>query len=94
MSVRIELARARSRRAIPGAGDAVWEILLDIADAGALKTSAVGAATAIAPTTALRHIRSLEISGLIQRRGDPSDGRYTIISLTDAGRAAVERCLV
>ena len=39
----------------------------------------------------LTWVRQLRQLGLIQTSGDPHDGRRTVLSLTDAGRAEVER---
>ncbi|WP_028651653.1 MarR family winged helix-turn-helix transcriptional regulator [Nocardioides halotolerans] len=36
-------------------------------------------------------VRVLEESGLVERRGDPSDRRVTLVSVTEAGAAYVER---
>ena len=96
MNARGELERIIRRQRVIGAailGDPAWEILLDLADAGPLKTSAVGASTRIPATTALRYIRMLEKQGLIERDSLPGDSRLTIVTLSEAGREAVERCL-
>ena len=95
MTIRAEIERARLRRAaLPGlGGDPAWEVLLDLADGGKMKTSCVGGSLGVAQTTALRYIRRLEDKGMVERSDDPDDGRYTLVCLTDAGRAAVERCI-
>jgi DNA-binding MarR family transcriptional regulator len=36
-------------------------------------------------------VTRLEKDGLAQRGGDPADGRVVVVSITEAGRAAVER---
>lgn len=38
-----------------------------------------------------RQVKQLEEEGLVQRRADPDDNRYTLVSLTPAGRALVEQ---
>ena len=96
MTARAEIDRIVRRQRVLGAamlGDPAWEILLDLADAGSLKTSAVGASTRIPLTTALRYIDMLESRGLVERQGNQSDARLTVVSLSEAGREAVERCL-
>ena len=41
----------------------------------------------IAPPTLSRMLRSMETSGLVERRGDESDQRLTRVHMTDAGRS-------
>lgn len=41
------------------------------------------------PSVASRQAAALEKAGLIARRPDPEDGRASLVSLTDAGRARV-----
>lgn len=96
MSARAEIERIRMRQRILGdclRGDPAWEILLDLADAGSLKTSAVGGSTRVPPTTTLRYLAQFENEGLIERVGGHSDARLSLVSLTQAGREAVDRCL-
>jgi DNA-binding MarR family transcriptional regulator len=72
--------------------DPAWDMLLDLyaAELGQIRVSVTSLCIASnAPTsTALRWISSLESEGLIERRGDPLDGRRFFLSLT---RDAVER---
>jgi DNA-binding MarR family transcriptional regulator len=42
-------------------------------------------------STASRHIRSLEQLGYVERATDPADGRATLLSVTESGRAALEK---
>lgn len=96
MNARDELDRILERQRVLGEcvrGDPAWEILLDLADAGSLKTSSVGSTTRVPQTTALRHIKLLERDGLVKCTGGHGDARLSIVSLTQAGREAVERCL-
>jgi DNA-binding MarR family transcriptional regulator len=96
MTPRLELDRIRTRQRIIGAhvtSDPAWEILLDLADAGSLKTSAVGGSTRIPNTTVLRYINMLESRGLVERKSADGDARLTLVSLTDAGQAAVAESL-
>lgn len=40
-----------------------------------------------------RQVKALETEGLVVRRADPSDNRFTLVALTDTGRAAVDALL-
>lgn len=40
--------------------------------------------------TITRHVKQMEAEGLLQRRADPKDNRFTLVVLTAAGRATLE----
>ena len=40
--------------------------------------------------TVTRQVKQMEAEGLLQRRADPQDNRFTLVELTPAGEAAVE----
>lgn len=65
--------------------DPCWDILLELTSAGLEKkpvpTSSVCAAAQVPFSTALRHIRHLVASGLIQRWPDRNDKRRTLLAL-------------
>jgi DNA-binding MarR family transcriptional regulator len=44
----------------------------------------------VRPQSMAQTINDLEADGLISRSADPTDGRRTLISLTDRGRVALE----
>lgn len=41
-----------------------------------------------------RQVKQLESEGLLSRRADPTDNRFTLVMLTDAGRAAVRETIL
>lgn len=95
-AARKELDRIIARQRLFGGSllsDPAWEILLDLADAGSLKTSAVGAMTRIPATTALRYLARLEAEGLIERANREADQRLSIVSLTERGAGLVAQSL-
>lgn len=47
----------------------------------------------ITTSAVAQRLNKLEGRGLVRRAPDPDDGRGTVIALTDAGRAAVEKAL-
>ncbi len=73
--------------------DPAWDILLDLfhAEASASRVSITDAASApnIPLSTGLRMIRLLEQRGMIERRGDPFDGRRSYLQLTAKARDAM-----
>lgn len=75
--------------------DPCWEMLLDLYDAhlsrAEVTVTSLGAASGVPQTTALRRMDTLQSHGLISRSDDKDDQRRTIIRLTTAGLAAVER---
>lgn len=74
-----------------------WDMLLDIfiaeSDHRRLSVSAVCIGSRASSATALRYLKSLETSALVERIADPLDGRRTYVRLTDAGHEAM-RALV
>jgi DNA-binding MarR family transcriptional regulator len=53
---------------------------------GAQSTSKLAAAERVRPQSMGQTVGELEAQGLVERRADPSDGRSTLIELTEAGR--------
>lgn len=74
-----------------------WDILLDLALAGAtgrsLSITAVCIGSGVPATTALRWIGVLTKAGLIERQDDRNDRRRGWLSLTEAGRDAMQAYL-
>lgn len=87
--------RARSRFFSEGLfGEAAWDILLDLylseVRGKAVSITSACIAAAVPPTTALRSLKVLENGGLVERQGDPGDGRRIFVRLTEAGRGGIE----
>ena len=61
------------------------------ADAAAVRSRDLARAEGLDPSTMSRRLGSLADRGLISRQPDPADGRASLLSLTEAGAAAVER---
>lgn len=57
---------------------------------GTHSISSLAAAERIRPQSMAQTIRDLEADGLIDRRGDPSDGRRTLVDLTREGLRMLE----
>ncbi|MFO1239001.1 MAG: winged helix DNA-binding protein [Sphingomonadaceae bacterium] len=77
--------------------DPAWDMLLDLMAARlegeSVSVTSLCIASAVPSTTALRWIRTLIDSGLVQRRADPADGRRIHISLTDPAALAMSAYL-
>jgi hypothetical protein len=73
--------------------DPAWDMLLDLFLAEAAQhrvpVSSLCIAAAVPPTTALRWIRSMTESGLLQRKPDPNDGRRVFIELSPRASRAM-----
>jgi hypothetical protein len=91
-----ELRRSR-HEFIPGklVGDCAWDILLRLyaayLDQHRLSIARLTRATGIPATTLLRRLGSLEHSGLVGRRDDPTDDRRVFVELSDSGADAMRR---
>ncbi len=86
----------RSHRAIDrimageGASYARARLLMHVAREGPLRSVEIASSFGQAPRTVTEAIDGLERDGLVRRTADPSDRRAKLISITDAGRAAIE----
>ena len=93
------LRRFEGRKSLPQhlLGEPGWEMLLDLfqqhAGGAQISVSSLCIAASCPPTTALRHISSLEKAGLVHRVRSQSDGRVTFIELTDKGVVAMAQAL-
>ncbi|MGY1602248.1 MarR family winged helix-turn-helix transcriptional regulator [Geodermatophilus sp. SYSU D00815] len=78
----------------PGAGSVLPAGLLPILThvdefADGCHARELAARTALDPSTVSRAVAQLVGNGLVERRADPSDGRASVLVLTDAGRSAL-----
>lgn len=64
-------------------------VLARIDRGGAATVSALAAAELVKPQSMARTVADLEAAGLVARRPDPGDRRQRLVSLTDAGVAAI-----
>jgi DNA-binding MarR family transcriptional regulator len=65
-------------------------VLLRFARDGALPMSKMGHRLQLHPTSITNIVDRLERSDLVRRRPHPTDGRTTLVEITEAGRAACE----
>jgi DNA-binding MarR family transcriptional regulator len=62
-------------------------LLLELETAGPRTQAQLAAASGYEPPTITLSVRQLEALGLVVRRSSPTDGRATIVELSDQGRA-------
>jgi DNA-binding MarR family transcriptional regulator len=68
---------------------ALYPVLSVTAAIGPVRVSNVAGALGLNPTTASRHLASLEEMGLVSRSNSEEDGRAAVVDVTKAGRKAV-----
>lgn len=66
-------------------------LLLELEAAGSRTQAQLAAATGCEPPTIPMSVRQLEAAGLVVRRPSPTDGRATIVELSDEGRALLPK---
>jgi DNA-binding MarR family transcriptional regulator len=83
--------RLRGQRQEHGVTNTGVSVLSQLHRHHALTPSALAQAERVTPQTLTRVLAALEEQGLIARRGDPSDGRQSLIELTPAGMDVLRR---
>lgn len=66
-------------------------VLAVLAEAGPVRTGVLADLTRVDASVTSRHVAHLCDEGLVERLPDPSDGRSTLIAVTDTGRAELTR---
>jgi DNA-binding MarR family transcriptional regulator len=85
--------RLRSRLPEGRFDPAMMFVLHHVQAGGSLRVSALAEALGLDTSTASRHVRQLELGGLLARTGDPDDRRASRVRLTRRGRGALERAM-
>lgn len=70
---------------------AAYPVLRGIAECGPVRLSDLAARLGVQISTASRQVKELEQAGLVERTGDPKDGRVTMLALAPAGREALKK---
>lgn len=68
--------------------------LLAFSRSGALPIAKASARLQVHVTSVTHAIRRLEAAGLVRREPHPTDGRTTLVAITDKGRAVVEQATI
>jgi len=66
-------------------------LLLELAEQGPRSQVQLAQASGCEPPTITNSVRKLEAAGLVVRRASPTDGRVTIVELSDRGQQLVPR---
>ena len=82
--------RARGRSTLEGLSVAQYQLLERLRGAEALTVSELAVSAGVAPPTATRMLDVLVREGIAERRAAEHDRRAVLVSLTPAGREALE----
>jgi DNA-binding MarR family transcriptional regulator len=66
-------------------------VILTLAEEGGMTAGALAARLGVKAPTMTRTIGRQEAQGFVERRPDETDGRLTVVHLTEAGRASIDR---
>lgn len=66
-----------------------YGILCRLVDEGAQRLGSLAQAFGLDPSTITRQVQALEQTHLVERRPDPTDGRASLLDLTDEGRSVL-----
>ena len=92
-AVESRLAETFARHALDASTFDVLATLLRTGDSYQLSPAALARDAMISTSAVAQRLNRLEARGLVARQTNPSDGRGTLVSLTDAGRRLVETAL-
>lgn len=67
-----------------------WALLEHLAARGSMRVSDVAACHGVHPSSIIPRLKALEQTGLVDRGTDAADARVSIISITAAGRTALD----
>ena len=70
-----------------GMGKTRWQILSTLQRAGEISQAALQQQLHVDGAAITRQVKQLEEDGLVQRRTDPHDNRYTLVALAPDGQA-------
>ena len=75
---------------LPGVDSTHFAVLTNLAD-GSKRVSDLAGCIHVEVSTVSRQVSHLTALGVIAKEADPHDGRVAVLSLTDTGRAVVDR---
>jgi DNA-binding MarR family transcriptional regulator len=85
------LARQLRRHAVGGLTASQYSALATVERAGPIRLAALAEREGVSAPTLSRIVARLEQDGYVERRGDPADGRSSLMAATAPGRAALRK---
>ena len=85
------LARQLRRHAVGGLTASQYSALATVERAGPIRLAALAEREGVSAPTLSRIVARLERDGYVERRGDPADGRSSLMAATAPGRAALRK---
>lgn len=73
-----------------GMGKIRWQILAQLSRNSEMSQAELQQRLRVDGAAITRHVKQLEEDGIVVRRPDPQDNRYTLVTLTEAGSAQTE----
>lgn len=70
---------------------ALYDVLVRVEENQPMRLTDLAVLLGVDASTASRQLKSLESSGLVERRSDPADGRAAVFVLSAAGRRTLAR---
>lgn len=74
----------------PGSSVLATELLRVVVEAGPIRASDLANTLSVTKTSISRYVNEMLDEGLLVQRRDPSDGRATLLSVSEKGRRALE----
>jgi DNA-binding MarR family transcriptional regulator len=87
----LRLSRRLRKHDLAGLTPSQLSTLSYVGVSGPVRLGDLAAAERIAPSTLTRLVNVLESRGYVQRQPAPDDARASLVTVTDSGRAALER---
>ncbi|WP_191089371.1 MarR family winged helix-turn-helix transcriptional regulator [Microbacterium radiodurans] len=87
MSASSRYNRAVARRVESPTAAGTWRTLAALDELGATRVSDLAEWQRVSQPTMTTLVRRMERDGLVTRTADPTDGRASLVSITDTGRA-------
>jgi len=96
-AIALELTRVTGRFSriagrVPGVGYSLiaWRVLAELEQGGSARVSELAQQQRVAQPSMTGLVQRLEGDGRVERHPDPEDGRASLVSITDEGRAALD----